>query len=152
MCRSWVQPFLILHWFLCSSLLHVSFWVVLLTGNLWWLVDGWCQITFVDFASQVVKAFVVLSPTFSSTDLESLTCDLQEHVKKTTAPYKYPRKVNASEEKLQTRAPFHKSQENYYLDFHDSPERDSGKHSARALAPENLSWIMLVYFVFHVFE
>ncbi|XP_032930150.1 acyl-coenzyme A synthetase ACSM4, mitochondrial-like [Catharus ustulatus] len=42
---------------------------------------------------EVVKAFVVLSPTFSSTDLESLTRDLQDHVKKTTAPYKYPRKV-----------------------------------------------------------
>ncbi|XP_074961222.1 acyl-coenzyme A synthetase ACSM3, mitochondrial-like isoform X3 [Phalacrocorax aristotelis] len=42
---------------------------------------------------EVVKAFVVLSPTFPSSDLESLTCDLQEHVKKTTAPYKYPRKV-----------------------------------------------------------
>uniref|UniRef100_A0A8C9N7A1 medium-chain acyl-CoA ligase n=1 Tax=Serinus canaria TaxID=9135 RepID=A0A8C9N7A1_SERCA len=42
---------------------------------------------------EVVKAFVVLSPTFSSTDLKSLTRDLQDHVKKTTAPYKYPRKV-----------------------------------------------------------
>ena len=64
------------------------------------LKNGWSQITFVDLTLQVVKAFVVLSPTFSSHDLESLTCDLQEHVKKTTAPYKYPRKVNASEEKL----------------------------------------------------
>lgn len=64
------------------------------------LRSGWCQITFVDLTLQVVKAFVVLSPTFSSSDLESLTCDLQEHVKKTTAPYKYPRKVNVSEEKL----------------------------------------------------
>uniref|UniRef100_A0A8D2LZ08 medium-chain acyl-CoA ligase n=1 Tax=Zonotrichia albicollis TaxID=44394 RepID=A0A8D2LZ08_ZONAL len=42
---------------------------------------------------EVVKAFVVLSPTFPSTDLKSLTHDLQDHVKKTTAPYKYPRKV-----------------------------------------------------------
>uniref|UniRef100_A0A8C3Q5H9 medium-chain acyl-CoA ligase n=1 Tax=Geospiza parvula TaxID=87175 RepID=A0A8C3Q5H9_GEOPR len=42
---------------------------------------------------EVVKAFVVLSPTFSATDLKSLTRDLQDHVKKTTAPYKYPRKV-----------------------------------------------------------
>nr|XP_010308337.1 PREDICTED: acyl-coenzyme A synthetase ACSM4, mitochondrial-like [Balearica regulorum gibbericeps] len=47
---------------------------------------------------EVVKAFVVLSPTFSSSDLESLTCDLQEHVKKTTAPYKYPRKVEFVQE------------------------------------------------------
>jgi len=83
-----------------------------------------------------VKAFVVLSPTFSSSDPETLTRDLQEHVKKTTAPYKYPRKVNASEGKLQTGASFHKSQEKYYLDFHDSSERDSGKDSVRALAPE----------------
>ncbi|NWR46346.1 ACSM4 synthetase, partial [Regulus satrapa] len=42
---------------------------------------------------EVVKAFVVLSPTFSSTDLKSLILELQDHVKKTTAPYKYPRKV-----------------------------------------------------------
>ncbi|NXD29336.1 ACSM4 synthetase, partial [Spelaeornis formosus] len=42
---------------------------------------------------EVVKAFVVLSPAFSSTDLKSLIHDLQDHVKKTTAPYKYPRKV-----------------------------------------------------------
>ncbi|XP_040449765.1 acyl-coenzyme A synthetase ACSM4, mitochondrial-like isoform X2 [Falco naumanni] len=47
---------------------------------------------------EVVKAFVVLSPTFSSSDLESLACDLQEHVKKTTAPYKYPRKVEFVQE------------------------------------------------------
>uniref|UniRef100_A0A8C5UBH7 medium-chain acyl-CoA ligase n=1 Tax=Malurus cyaneus samueli TaxID=2593467 RepID=A0A8C5UBH7_9PASS len=47
---------------------------------------------------EVVKAFVVLSPTFSSTDLESLTRDLQDHVKKTTAPYKYPRKVEFVQE------------------------------------------------------
>lgn len=64
------------------------------------LKNTWYQITFVDFTLQVVKAFVVLSPTFSSTDLKSLTRDLQDHVKKTTAPYKYPRKVNTSEEKL----------------------------------------------------
>uniref|UniRef100_A0A8B9CA61 medium-chain acyl-CoA ligase n=1 Tax=Anser brachyrhynchus TaxID=132585 RepID=A0A8B9CA61_9AVES len=42
---------------------------------------------------EVVKAFVVLSATFSSSDREHLACELQEHVKKTTAPYKYPRKV-----------------------------------------------------------
>ncbi|XP_048818310.1 acyl-coenzyme A synthetase ACSM4, mitochondrial-like isoform X1 [Lagopus muta] len=42
---------------------------------------------------EIVKAFVVLSDAFSSSDYESLTRDLQEHVKKTTAPYKYPRKV-----------------------------------------------------------
>uniref|UniRef100_A0A8C3CCF0 medium-chain acyl-CoA ligase n=1 Tax=Cairina moschata TaxID=8855 RepID=A0A8C3CCF0_CAIMO len=42
---------------------------------------------------EVVKAFVVLSATFSSSNREHLACELQEHVKKTTAPYKYPRKV-----------------------------------------------------------
>uniref|UniRef100_A0A8C3XUK4 medium-chain acyl-CoA ligase n=1 Tax=Chelydra serpentina TaxID=8475 RepID=A0A8C3XUK4_CHESE len=42
---------------------------------------------------EVVKAFVVLSPAFSSCDLEKLTLELQEHVKKVTAPYKYPRKI-----------------------------------------------------------
>ncbi|KAM7152488.1 acyl-coenzyme A synthetase ACSM4, mitochondrial-like [Macrochelys suwanniensis] len=42
---------------------------------------------------EVVKAFVVLSPAFSSCDLEKLTLELQEHVKKVTAPYKYPRKM-----------------------------------------------------------
>ncbi|XP_062444031.1 acyl-coenzyme A synthetase ACSM4, mitochondrial-like [Rhea pennata] len=42
---------------------------------------------------EVVKAFVVLSSTFSCGDLDSLAHELQEHVKKTTAPYKYPRKM-----------------------------------------------------------
>ncbi|XP_019324303.2 acyl-coenzyme A synthetase ACSM5, mitochondrial isoform X3 [Panthera pardus] len=42
---------------------------------------------------EVVKAFIVLSPTYSSQDPEKLTRELQEHVKRVTAPYKYPRKV-----------------------------------------------------------
>nr|XP_004665499.2 acyl-coenzyme A synthetase ACSM5, mitochondrial [Jaculus jaculus]XP_044999576.1 acyl-coenzyme A synthetase ACSM5, mitochondrial [Jaculus jaculus] len=42
---------------------------------------------------EVVKAFVVLSPEYSSHDPEALTRTLQEHVKQMTAPYKYPRKV-----------------------------------------------------------
>ncbi|XP_074821437.1 acyl-coenzyme A synthetase ACSM3, mitochondrial-like isoform X3 [Natator depressus] len=42
---------------------------------------------------EVVKAFVILSPDFASHDPEKLTKELQEHVKKVTAPYKYPRKV-----------------------------------------------------------
>uniref|UniRef100_A0A493TTS2 medium-chain acyl-CoA ligase n=1 Tax=Anas platyrhynchos platyrhynchos TaxID=8840 RepID=A0A493TTS2_ANAPP len=42
---------------------------------------------------EVVKAFVVLAPAFVSHDPEKLTQDLQQHVKKVTAPYKYPRKV-----------------------------------------------------------
>uniref|UniRef100_A0A8C8RBI5 medium-chain acyl-CoA ligase n=1 Tax=Pelusios castaneus TaxID=367368 RepID=A0A8C8RBI5_9SAUR len=42
---------------------------------------------------EVVKAFVILSPEFVSHDAEKLAKELQEHVKKVTAPYKYPRKV-----------------------------------------------------------
>ncbi len=40
---------------------------------------------------QVVKATVVLTPGFEPSDM--LTKELQNHVKKTTAPYKYPRIV-----------------------------------------------------------
>lgn len=39
----------------------------------------------------IVKAFVVLAPGFLPSD--ALAGDLQEHVKKTTAPYKYPRAI-----------------------------------------------------------
>ena len=39
----------------------------------------------------VVKAFIVLAPGFEGSD--ELVKTLQEHVKSTTAPYKYPRKV-----------------------------------------------------------
>ncbi|XP_027634531.2 acyl-coenzyme A synthetase ACSM4, mitochondrial-like [Falco peregrinus] len=42
---------------------------------------------------EVVKAFVVLSPSFKSQDPTKLACELQDHVKKLTAPYKYPRKI-----------------------------------------------------------
>ncbi|XP_070811307.1 acyl-coenzyme A synthetase ACSM4, mitochondrial-like [Pituophis catenifer annectens] len=47
---------------------------------------------------EVVKAFVVLSPEFASHDPEKLTRELQDHVKKVTAPYKYPRKVEFVQE------------------------------------------------------
>ncbi|XP_067407113.1 acyl-coenzyme A synthetase ACSM4, mitochondrial-like isoform X1 [Emydura macquarii macquarii] len=47
---------------------------------------------------EVVKAFVVLAPTFVSHDPEKLARELQEHVKKVTAPYKYPRKVEFVQE------------------------------------------------------
>ncbi|KAG8513603.1 Acyl-coenzyme A synthetase ACSM4, mitochondrial, partial [Galemys pyrenaicus] len=43
---------------------------------------------------EVVKAFVVLSAPFKSSDPEKLTLELQDHVKKSTAPYKYPRKAS----------------------------------------------------------
>ncbi|XP_027730728.1 acyl-coenzyme A synthetase ACSM5, mitochondrial-like isoform X2 [Vombatus ursinus] len=42
---------------------------------------------------EVVKAFVVLNQDFINQDPGELTRDLQEHVKRLTAPYKYPRKV-----------------------------------------------------------
>ncbi|XP_074063227.1 acyl-coenzyme A synthetase ACSM5, mitochondrial isoform X1 [Macrotis lagotis] len=47
---------------------------------------------------EVVKAFVVLNSNFINQDPGKLTRDLQEHVKKLTAPYKYPRKVEFVQE------------------------------------------------------
>nr|XP_035943443.1 acyl-coenzyme A synthetase ACSM3, mitochondrial isoform X1 [Halichoerus grypus]XP_035943447.1 acyl-coenzyme A synthetase ACSM3, mitochondrial isoform X1 [Halichoerus grypus]XP_035943455.1 acyl-coenzyme A synthetase ACSM3, mitochondrial isoform X1 [Halichoerus grypus] len=46
---------------------------------------------------EVVKAFIVLTPEYKSHDQE-LKKEIQEHVKKTTAPYKYPRKVEFVQE------------------------------------------------------
>uniref|UniRef100_A0A669PNH6 medium-chain acyl-CoA ligase n=1 Tax=Phasianus colchicus TaxID=9054 RepID=A0A669PNH6_PHACC len=42
---------------------------------------------------EVVKAFVVLTPSYISHDPEKMMKELQDHVKKATAPYKYPRKM-----------------------------------------------------------
>lgn len=39
------------------------------------------------------KAFIVLNPDYKSHDQEQLKKEIQEHVKRNTAPYKYPRKV-----------------------------------------------------------
>ncbi|XP_005405093.1 PREDICTED: acyl-coenzyme A synthetase ACSM3, mitochondrial [Chinchilla lanigera] len=47
---------------------------------------------------EVVKAFIVLNADYKSHDQEQLIKEIQEHVKKTTAPYKYPRKVEFIEE------------------------------------------------------
>ncbi|XP_054254585.1 acyl-coenzyme A synthetase ACSM3, mitochondrial-like [Indicator indicator] len=47
---------------------------------------------------EVVKAFIVLVPAYASHDPEKLTLELQQHVKKATAPYKYPRKVEFVQE------------------------------------------------------
>ncbi|XP_053413739.1 acyl-coenzyme A synthetase ACSM4, mitochondrial isoform X2 [Nycticebus coucang] len=47
---------------------------------------------------EVVKAFIVLSIPFKSSNPEKLTLELQDHVKKSTAPYKYPRKVEFVQE------------------------------------------------------
>ena len=41
---------------------------------------------------EVVKAFVILAPGFSAT--EELKQELQDHVKQVTAPYKYPRRID----------------------------------------------------------
>lgn len=41
---------------------------------------------------EVVKAFVILSPGYTNSD--KLCKELQTHVKKVTAPYKYPRKID----------------------------------------------------------
>jgi acyl-coenzyme A synthetase/AMP-(fatty) acid ligase len=40
---------------------------------------------------EIVKAFVVLAPGFAAG--EKLVDQLQEHVKRVTAPYKYPREI-----------------------------------------------------------
>lgn len=42
--------------------------------------------------SQIIKAFVVLSPGYEGND--QLKSELQAHVRNVTAPYKYPRKVS----------------------------------------------------------
>ncbi|KAM3916301.1 acyl-coenzyme A synthetase ACSM3, mitochondrial-like [Leptodactylus fuscus] len=47
---------------------------------------------------EVVKAFVVLSPPYTAHDQDALTKELQDHVKKVTAPYKYPRKIEFVEQ------------------------------------------------------
>lgn len=48
-----------------------------------------------DERGEVVKAFVVLAPGYSASD--DLIKELQHHVKKVTAPYKYPRKIEFME-------------------------------------------------------
>lgn len=40
---------------------------------------------------------MVLSPSFKSQDPKKLACELQDHVKKVTAPYEYPRKASKYE-------------------------------------------------------
>ncbi|XP_031416077.1 acyl-coenzyme A synthetase ACSM3, mitochondrial [Clupea harengus] len=42
---------------------------------------------------EVVKAFVVLSSEYETRDHDELRAELQAHVKRVTAPYKYPRKI-----------------------------------------------------------
>jgi acetyl-CoA synthetase/medium-chain acyl-CoA synthetase len=40
---------------------------------------------------EIVKAFVILAPGYAASD--ALTDEIQEHVKRVTAPYKYPREI-----------------------------------------------------------
>ncbi|MFZ7127965.1 MAG: AMP-binding protein [Desulfobacterales bacterium] len=49
-----------------------------------------------DTRGEVVKAFVILAPGYEASD--ALVKELQDHVKKVTAPYKYPRKIDFVDE------------------------------------------------------
>jgi len=44
-----------------------------------------------EMRGEVVKAFVILTPGYSGSP--ALATELQEHIKKVTAPYKYPREI-----------------------------------------------------------
>ncbi len=59
-----------------------------------------CAITGVpdEVRGQVVKATIVLAKEYKEADKEALTKEIQNHVKRTTAPYKYPRVVEFVDE------------------------------------------------------
>ncbi len=59
-----------------------------------------CAITGVpdEIRGQVVKATIVLAKEYKDADKEALIKEIQNHVKKTTAPYKYPRVVEFVDE------------------------------------------------------
>ena len=59
-----------------------------------------CAITGVpdEIRGQVVKATIVLSKTFKGKEGPELVKELQDHVKRVTAPYKYPRVIEFVEE------------------------------------------------------
>ncbi len=59
-----------------------------------------CAITGVpdEVRGQVVKATIVLAASYKDHDKEALSKEIQNHVKKVTAPYKYPRIVEFVEE------------------------------------------------------
>ena len=58
-----------------------------------------CAITGVpdEIRGQVVKATIVLSKDYKDRADEALVKDIQDHVKRTTAPYKYPRVIEFEE-------------------------------------------------------
>lgn len=49
-----------------------------------------------ELRGEVVKAFIVLAEEYKHQQASILIAELQDHVKRTTAPYKYPRKVMQS--------------------------------------------------------
>ena len=53
-----------------------------------------------DVRGEVVKACVVLNEEYKMMDQDELAKELQDFVKQTTAPYKYPRKVNIFNEPI----------------------------------------------------
>mgnify|MGYP000521768247 CR=1 FL=1 len=55
-----------------------------------------------DDRGQIVKAFVVLRPGYEAND--ELVRELQEHAKRVTAPYKYPREIEFVESLPKTRS------------------------------------------------
>jgi acetyl-CoA synthetase len=59
-----------------------------------------CAITGVpdEYRGMVVKATIVLHKDWKAKAGEALVKELQEHVKKTTAPYKYPRIIEFVDE------------------------------------------------------
>ena len=44
-----------------------------------------------EMRGEVVKAYIILAPGYTPSD--QLAQDIQEHVKRVTAPYKYPREI-----------------------------------------------------------
>ena len=50
-----------------------------------------------ELRGEVVKAFIVRAESYRDAEKDSLIKELQEHVKTTTAPYKYPRKVSSDQ-------------------------------------------------------
>ena len=59
-----------------------------------------CAITGVpdEIRGQVVKATIVLSADYKDKAGEALIAEIQDHVKRTTAPYKYPRIIEFVDE------------------------------------------------------
>jgi len=66
---------------------------------LYWYAEARCG----GWGAQVVKAFVVLTSDYVNQDQQQLIEQLQAHVRDTTAPYKYPRKVSIQLRRLISR-------------------------------------------------